>query len=69
MKPDDSMAIYNRQYEKAFFFTKPLYNCMACMGSIYGLFAALWVGLDKWEVVLFIIALSGLNAVIDKIVN
>lgn len=46
---------------------KPTIGCTICMASLHGFtFYTLFVGLD-WQVILFVVCLSGLNAVISSL--
>lgn len=48
---------------------KPLMGCVICMASIHGsLFYWLVIGLD-WQVILFIVCLSGSNFLLSQIVR
>lgn len=48
---------------------KPLMGCVICMASIHGfVFYWLMVGLD-WQVILFIICLSGSNYLLSQLVH
>ena len=49
---------------------KPLYSCLICMSSFWGLIA--WVvfyGYLSWDILMFILPLGGLNSIITLLVN
>jgi hypothetical protein len=46
---------------------KPLFGCLACMASFWGLVASVYFGLDLIQVPAFILAVCGLNIIVEKI--
>lgn len=65
----ESKQIHDLRCKIAYNITKPLYNCLPCMASLYGLCAVILVCSNIMEASLFIVALCGLNTVLSKIVN
>lgn len=46
---------------------KPLFGCMACMASFWGLLACVYFGIGLYDVVPFILSVCGLNIIASKI--
>ena len=47
-------------------FHKPLFTCPVCMCSAWGIPAALWMGADPWMLPVYLLASSGLNAILAR---
>ena len=49
--------------------TKPLWNCPACMASVYGTAGFYFTDLSWWWLPVYVFALSGFNYLISKLIN
>ena len=60
----DWVTLHSQDY---YWLTKPFYNCLPCMASVYGSLFYLYLIGFTWAVLPYCIALCGLNSLVSKL--
>jgi hypothetical protein len=60
----DWITLHSQDY---YWITKPFYNCLPCMASVYGFSLFIFMFGFTWAVLPYCIALCGLNSLVSKL--